>query len=108
MPTAAAYLGAALAEVAGRFAFWAWLRLDRSAWWLLPETASLALFRLPARPGRERSRGPGLPAYDGVHIAASLGWLWLVEGARPGRWDLAGAAPCLLGAGVILLGPRPA
>ena len=27
---------AALAEIAGCFAFWAWLRQGRSAWWLVP------------------------------------------------------------------------
>lgn len=42
--TILAYAGAALAEIAGCFAFWAWLRLDRSPWWLLPGMVSLALF----------------------------------------------------------------
>src|SRR3712207_8659574 len=32
------------AEIAGCFAFWAWLRLGASAWWLVPGGASLALF----------------------------------------------------------------
>jgi small multidrug resistance family-3 protein len=27
------YLGAALAEIAGCFAFWAWLRLGKSPFW---------------------------------------------------------------------------
>ncbi|MFP5297850.1 MAG: YibE/F family protein, partial [Actinomycetota bacterium] len=31
-----AYAGAALAEIAGCFSFWAWLRLDKSPWWLVP------------------------------------------------------------------------
>ena len=35
---------AALAEIAGCFAFWAWWRLDKSILWLLPGMASLALF----------------------------------------------------------------
>ena len=39
-----AYLGAAIAEIAGCFAFWAWLRMDKSAWWLVPGVASLVLF----------------------------------------------------------------
>jgi small multidrug resistance family-3 protein len=26
-------------------------------------------------------------AYGGVYIAASLTWLWLVEGTRTDRWD---------------------
>jgi small multidrug resistance family-3 protein len=32
MLTFLAYIGAALAEIAGCFAFWAWLRLGKSAW----------------------------------------------------------------------------
>lgn len=34
--------------------------------------------------------------------------LWLVEQRAPDRWDLLGATICLLGAGVILFGPRGA
>ena len=37
--TVLAYLGAALAEIAGCFAFWAWLRLDKSPLWLVPGVA---------------------------------------------------------------------
>lgn len=44
MMTIPVYIGAALAEIAGCFAFWAWLRLDKSSWWLLPGVASLILF----------------------------------------------------------------
>jgi small multidrug resistance family-3 protein len=32
--------------------------------------------------------------------------MWGVEGLRPDRWDLAGAALCLVGAAVILGAPR--
>ena len=42
------------------------------------------------------------------YLTASLAWLGAVEGVRPDRWDLIGAGLCLLGAAVILLGPRPA
>ncbi len=52
--------------------------------------------------------GRAFAAYGGVYIAASLAWMWAVEGLRPDRWDLAGAALCLAGAGVILLAPRGA
>src|SRR3546814_5278098 len=38
------YAGAALAEIAGCFSFWAWLRLGKSALWILPGAASLAAF----------------------------------------------------------------
>jgi small multidrug resistance family-3 protein len=38
-----AYIGAALAEIAGCFAFWAWLRLGKSILWLVPGAAALVL-----------------------------------------------------------------
>jgi small multidrug resistance family-3 protein len=85
------YVAAAIAEIAGCFAFWAWLRLGR-----------LALTRIDAA-----FAGRAYAAYGGVYIAASLLWLWMVEGARPDRWDLTGAGICFIGATVILFGPRP-
>lgn len=102
----ALYAGAALAEIAGCFAFWAWLRLGRSALWLGPGMASLALFaflltRVPADVA-----GRAYAAYGGVYIVASLTWMWLAEGQRPDRWDMIGSAICLMGAAIILLGPR--
>lgn len=106
--TIAAYIGAAIAEIAGCFAFWAWLRLDKSVWWLAPGTASLALFAWLLTLVESDAAGRAYAAYGGVYICASLGWLWLVEGARPDRWDVIGAAICLGGAAVILFGPRSA
>jgi small multidrug resistance family-3 protein len=38
------YAGAATAEIAGCFAFWAWLRLGKSAFWLVPGMISLVVF----------------------------------------------------------------
>ncbi|MCU0987569.1 MAG: YnfA family protein [Acetobacteraceae bacterium] len=108
MPTVAAYLVAAVAEIAGCFAFWAWLRLGRSAWWLVPGMAALALFAVALTRVEADAAGRAYAAYGGVYIAASLAWLWAVEGARPDRWDLIGAAVCLTGAAIILLGPRGA
>ena len=102
------YAGAALAEIAGCFAFWAWLRLGRTALWLVPGMLSLALFAWLLTRVDAALAGRAYAAYGGVYIAASLLWLWAVEGARPDRWDAMGAAICLLGAAVILFGPRGA
>lgn len=104
--TAVFYAIAAFAEIAGCFAFWAWLRLDRSWLWLLPGMASLALFAVLLTRVPADAAGRAFAAYGGVYICASLGWLWAVEGVRPDRWDAIGALLCLAGAGVILLGPR--
>ncbi|MBN9529872.1 MAG: YnfA family protein [Alphaproteobacteria bacterium] len=104
----AVYAGAALAEIAGCFAFWAWARLGKSAWWLAPGVVSLVAFAWLLTRSDADAAGRAYAAYGGVYIVASLAWLWLVEGAAPDRWDFAGAALSLVGAGVILFGPRPA
>jgi small multidrug resistance family-3 protein len=106
--TAALYLLAALAEIAGCFAFWAVLRLGRSAFWLLPGMLSLAFFAWALTRVEAAFAGRAFADYGGVYIAASLAWLWAVEGARPDRWDVIGAFLCLAGAAVILFGPRGA
>lgn len=108
MPTLFAYMGAALAEIAGCFSFWAWLRLGKSPWWLVPGMTSLALFAWLLTLVDSNAAGRAYAAYGGVYIVASLGWLWAVEGLRPDRWDAIGATVCLVGAGIILIGPRTA
>lgn len=101
-----AYAGAALAEIAGCFAFWAWVRLGQSPLWLIPGLVSLALFAWLLTLVDSDAAGRTFAAYGGVYIVASVLWLWLVENTRPDRWDVSGAAICLIGAAVILLGPR--
>src|SRR3546814_5431990 len=90
--TAFAYIGAALAEIAGCFAFWAWLRLDKSVWWIVPGMASLALFAWLLTLVDAEHAGRTYAAYGGVYIVSALLWLWAIEGAKPDRWDLIGAA----------------
>jgi small multidrug resistance family-3 protein len=102
----AAMIGAAIAEIAGCFAFWAWLKLDKPIWWLVPGVLSLLVFAYLLTLIDTAAAGRAYAAYGGIYIAASLLWLWLVEGIRPDRWDTIGAAICIVGAAVILYGPR--
>jgi len=104
--SALAYIGAALAEIAGCFAVWAWLKPDKSDGWLIRGLAALALFAYLLTLVDAEHAGRTYAAYGGVYITAALFWLWAIEGAKPDRWDLLGAAICLAGAGVILFGPR--
>lgn len=104
--TALVYVVAALAEIGGCYAVWAWWRLGRSAWWLVPGVLALVLFGWLLAQVESDAAGRAFAAYGGVYIAASLIWLWQVEGLRPDRFDLAGAALCLLGAAVIIAAPR--
>lgn len=100
------YVGAALAEIAGCFAFWAWLRQGQSILWLIPGMAALALFAWLLTLADVEHAGRTYAAYGGVYIASALAWLWAVEGVRPDRWDMVGLLVCLIGAAIILFGPR--
>jgi len=86
--------------------FWAWLKLDKPVWWLVPGMISLALFAYLLTLIDSASAGRVYAAYGGVYIASSLTWLWLVEGIRPDRWDVSGVIVSLIGATIILAGPR--
>ena len=107
MWTIPTYIVAAFAEIGGCFSFWAWLRLGKSPLWLAPGMVCLAAFAWLLTKGEPGFAGRAYAAYGGVYIIASLVWLWLVEGGRPDRWDIAGASICLSGAAIILFGPRP-
>jgi len=106
MKTVLVYSAAAVAEIAGCFAFWAWLRLGQPVWWLIPGALSLMLFAYLLTLVDSAAAGRAYATYGGIYIVASLVWLWLIEGVRPDRWDLVGASICLIGAAVILWSPR--
>ena len=98
---------AALFEIAGCFSLWAWLRLQRSAVWLIPGVISLVLFASLLTRVDAAFAGRAYAAYGGIYIAASLLWLWLVENTVSDRYDVLGGLLCLAGTSVILFGPRP-
>lgn len=100
------YLIAALGEIGGCFTFWAWLRMGRNGLWILPGVLSLITFALALTRIDSEKAGRAYAAYGGIYILASLVWLWVVEDTRPDRWDLSGSVICLIGAAVILFGPR--
>ncbi len=100
------YIGAAIAEIAGCFSFWAWLKLDKTIWWLIPGIASLILFGYLLTLVESNNAGRAYAAYGGVYIVSSLLWLWLIEGIKPNITDMFGASLCLIGAAIIILGPR--
>jgi small multidrug resistance family-3 protein len=95
---------AALAEIGGCFVVWAVLRQGAHPAWLAPGLAALSAFAWLLALAPVDAAGRAFAAYGGVYIAAALLWAVLVEGARLSAWDLCGAALCLMGTGVILLG----
>ncbi len=69
--------------------------------------AALALFAYLLTLVESSAAGRAYAAYGGVYISTAIFWLWLVEGTKPDRWDLTGGAICLIGAAIIVMGPRP-
>jgi small multidrug resistance family-3 protein len=100
----AAFGAAAVLEIAGCFAFWAWLRLRASPIVALVGTASLIGFALALTRVDTGFAGRAYAAYGGIYIAASLLWLWLAEGQRPNATELIGAGLAVLGTLTILVG----
>ncbi|MDO5639295.1 MAG: YnfA family protein [Neisseria sp.] len=99
------FIATALAEIVGCYLPYVWLRQNGSAWLLLPAALSLALFAwlLTLHP---TASGRVYAAYGGVYVCMALLWLWQVDGVRPTATDLIGAALCLGGMAVIMLGAR--
>jgi len=96
------YLIAALAEIAGCFTFWMWLRSGQSAWWIVPGIVALVLFAFFLTKAEVQFAGRAFAAYGGIYIVTSLAWLHWVEGARLVAADVTGALLCLAGAAMIL------
>lgn len=106
MNSFAIYIVTAVAEIGGCFAFWAWLRLGKSVYWVFPGLISLVVFAFLLTRIEADFAGRSYAAYGGVYISASLLWLWIIEGQYPDKWDILGGIICLVGTAVILFGPR--
>lgn len=96
---------AALAEIGGAWLVWQGLREDRGLLFVGAGVVALGLYGVIATLQPEASFGRILAAYGGVFVAGSLAWGAAVDGFRPDRYDLGGAALCLLGVAVIMYAP---
>jgi small multidrug resistance family-3 protein len=72
----------ALAEIGGCNHVFLWLRLDKSAWLVVPAAASLALFAFLLTPHPDAA-GRTYAAYDCVYVALAILLLSGIEGLRP-------------------------
>jgi small multidrug resistance family-3 protein len=97
-----AFAVAAFFEIAGCFAFWVWLRRGASPLVALVGVVSLVAFAFVLTRVDSVFAGRAYAAYGGIYIAASLAWLWLVEGQRPTVTDAVGAGIAVAGALVII------
>lgn len=98
----AVFACAAFLEIAGCFAFWAWLRKGASGGVAVLGVLSLVAFAALLTRADAAFAGRAYAAYGGIYIAASLVWLWGVEGQAPRASDLIGAGLAIIGAAVIV------
>ena len=97
---------AALAEIGGAWLVWQGVRESRGWAWTAAGLLALAAYGVVATLQPDATFGRVLAAYGGVFVVGSLAWGAALDGFRPDRYDLAGAAVCLLGVAVIMYAPR--
>lgn len=97
---------AALLEIGGAWLVWQGVKEHRGWIWVGVGVICLGLYGVVAAFQPDANFGRVLAAYGGVFIAGSLLWAMAVDGFRPDRYDLAGAAVCLVGVAIIMYAPR--
>ena len=102
------FVAAALAEIGGAYLVWIGIKEDKGALVVVLGVLALGVYGIVAAFQPDANFGRVLAAYGGVFIVGSLVWGIAFDGFRPDRFDLAGAAICLLGVGVIMYSPRGA
>ncbi|MER7416166.1 YnfA family protein [Micromonospora peucetia] len=100
------FLLAALAEIGGAWLVWQGWRENRGLLWVAGGVIALGLYGFVATFQPDPNFGRILAAYGGVFVAGSLAWGMVVDKFRPDRYDIVGAAICLVGVAIIMYAPR--
>ncbi|MFG3600827.1 YnfA family protein [Micromonospora chersina] len=97
---------AALAEIGGAWLVWQGWREHRGLLWIAAGVIALGLYGFVATFQPDPNFGRILAAYGGIFVTGSLAWGMVVDRFRPDRYDVVGAAICLVGVAVIMYAPR--
>jgi small multidrug resistance family-3 protein len=81
---------------------WQAIKENRGLLFALAGAAALVGYGAVAALQPDAHFGRVLAAYGGVFIIGSLLWGMAFDGFRPDRYDIAGAAVCLIGVAVIM------
>jgi small multidrug resistance family-3 protein len=100
------FVVAAVAEIGGAWLVWQGVREHRGLAWVGAGIVALAAYGFVATLQDDAHFGRILAAYGGIFVAGSLAWGVIADRFRPDRYDLAGAAFCLVGVGVMMFAPR--
>lgn len=102
------FIVAALAEIGGAWLVWQGVREKKGLIWIGVGVIALGLYGFVATFQPSPHFGRILAAYGGVFVVGSLLWGIVFDGFRPDRYDIIGAAICLIGVAVIMYAPRAA
>ena len=100
------FVVAAVAEIGGAWLIWQGVREHRGLVWIGAGIVALGAYGFVATLQPDANFGRILAAYGGIFVAGSLTWGVVVDKFKPDRYDLAGAAICLVGVAVIMFAPR--
>jgi small multidrug resistance family-3 protein len=100
------FVVSALFEIGGAWLVWQGVREHRGWMWILGGILALGAYGFVATLQPDAHFGRILAAYGGIFVAGSLLWGVIADGYRPDRYDIAGAALCLIGVAVIMYVPR--
>jgi len=101
------FILAGICEIGGGYLIWQWLKDDKPYWYGLIGAVVLAFYGVVAT-WQTANFGRVYATYGGIFIVLALLWAWKVDGFKPDRWDIIGAAIALIGAGIIIYMPRNA
>jgi small multidrug resistance family-3 protein len=102
----ALFVVAAVAEIGGAYLMWQAIKEGRGVLFALAGAVALAGYGAVAALQPDANFGRVLAAYGGVFIVGSLAWGMVFDGFRPDRYDIVGAAICLVGVVTIMYAPR--
>ena len=97
---------AAVLEIGGAWLVWQGVRESKGLAWIGAGMIALGLYGFVATLQPDADFGRILAAYGGVFVAGSLLWGMVADGFKPDRYDVIGAAVCLVGVTIIMYAPR--
>jgi small multidrug resistance family-3 protein len=98
----ALFVAAAIAEIGGAYLVWLGIKEHKGVAFVALGAMALTAYGVVAAFQPSHEFGRVLAAYGGIFIVGSLLWGVAFDGFSPDRYDLVGAAVCLVGVGVIM------
>lgn len=96
---------AGLCEIGGGYLVWLWLKEDKPLLYGILGAIILVGYGIVAT-WQTASFGRVYATYGGIFIVMALVWGYFVDGFKPDRYDIIGAAIALIGVCIIIYMPR--